>query len=219
MIQITRVGKQYYYGRQVVSVLQDVNVTVRTGECVCMRGPSGTGKTTLLNIMGGMLAPSTGTVQVDDWVLTDLPSHFLSAYRRTHVGFIFQHYHLLNHLTVLENLTLPLVPTGQSIRARLPDIQALLDRLQISHRIDFPVRMLSGGEQQRVAVARALVNTPRLILADEPFSNLDAENTDIVLSLFHELKSAGMTFVLTATASAAPWETGFIDRDIAYAAQ
>jgi len=166
-----------------------------------------------------MLAPSAGKVQVDDWVLTDLPPHFLSNYRRTHVGFIFQHYHLLDQMTVLENLTLPIVPTGKSIRAQRPDIEKLLTRLQIAHRIGFPVRMLSGGEQQRVAVARALVNSPRIILADEPFSNLDDQNTDIIISLFHELKTAGMTFILTSTASTARWEHGFIDKDVAYASQ
>lgn len=219
MIELIDIGKQYYYGKQIVPVLQKVTLTIQNGESVCLRGPSGTGKTTLLNIMGGMLAPSSGTIQVNDQMLNELPAHFLSTFRRTQVGFIFQQFHLLGHLTVIENLTLPLVPSGQSIRLHHDRIAMLLTRLKIAHRLNFPVRLLSGGEQQRVAVARALVNTPKIILADEPFSNLDDANTDIIISLFRELKTAGMTFVLTTTSAAAPWENGFIDRDLAYAAQ
>lgn len=219
MIQFVEVSKQYYYGKQVIPVLNNVTFTVQAGESVCLRGPSGTGKTTLLNLMGGMLAPSSGMIQINDQVLNELPPHFLSSFRRTQVGFIFQQFHLLGHMTVIENLTLPLVPSGQSIRLHMGRIETLLKRLKIAHRLTFPVRLLSGGEQQRVAVARALINHPNIILADEPFSNLDDQNTDIIISLFRELKTAGMTFVLTATSSAAPWENGFIDRDIAYAAQ
>jgi putative ABC transport system ATP-binding protein len=219
MIEVVNLNKQYRYGREVVAVLRDLNFKIKTGESVCIRGPSGTGKTTLLNILGGMLAPSSGSVKVDDIVLTELPSHFLSAYRRKQIGFIFQKFHLLDHLSVMENLTLPLLPSCQSIKKHQTRLERLLDRLQISHRKTFSTRLLSGGEQQRVAVARALVNNPHIILADEPFSNLDLKNRGIIMSLFAELKKDGLTFILTATGPSDSWERGFIDRDITYATQ
>lgn len=219
MIEVINLNKQYRYGKEVVSVLRDVNFRIKAGESVCIRGPSGTGKTTLLNILGGMLAPSSGTVKVEDIVITELPSHFLSAYRRKQIGFIFQQFHLLDHLSVMENLTLPLLPTCQTIKAHQTRIERLLDRLQISHRKTFSTRLLSGGEQQRVAVARALVNNPRIILADEPFSNLDIKNKDIIMSLFSELKKDGLTFILTSTGRSDSWEHGFVDRDIIYATE
>jgi putative ABC transport system ATP-binding protein len=219
MIEVIDLNKQYRYGKEVVSVLRDLNFKIKAGESVCIRGPSGTGKTTLLNILGGMLAPSSGSVKVEDIVLTELPSHFRSAYRREQIGFIFQQFHLLDHLSVMENLTLPLLPSCQSIKKHQSRLERLLDRLQISHRQNFSTRLLSGGEQQRVAVARALVNNPHIILADEPFSNLDLKNRGIIMSLFSELKKDGLTFILTSTGPSDSWEHGFIDRDITYATQ
>ncbi|MCP4747728.1 MAG: ABC transporter ATP-binding protein [Desulfobacteraceae bacterium] len=219
MIELTDIHKRYATGRHIVNVLSGINLTVDTGECVCLRGPSGTGKTTLLNIMGGMLSPTTGDVRVLQTSLTDLAHHMLSAYRRKHIGFIFQHYHLLEKLTVMENLLMPLIPCGRPLEPGKAKMLQLLERLQIGHRLTFPVHCLSGGEHQRVAVARSLMNDPNIILADEPFSNLDKDNTLFIVSMFKELKKQGKTFVFTATAQPMPWETDFIDRDIYYGSE
>lgn len=219
MIELKDITKQYKTNGHIVEVLTGVNVTVAGGECVCLRGPSGTGKTTLLNIMGGMLSPTTGEVRVLQTSLTRLPQHLLSGFRRKHIGFVFQHYHLFEHLTVMENLLMPVIPTGAVLKTEKYRLQLLLERLQIGHRGAFPVHCLSGGEQQRVAVARALVNDPDIILADEPFSNLDEGNTRFITELFGELKQLGKTFVFTSTALPAFWETSLIDRDIRYGAE
>lgn len=218
MIVANSVTKNYIYGKKVLTVLDQVSFRVAKGECVCLRGPSGTGKTTLLNIIGGMLAPTAGRIVVDGTDITTLPQHFLSAYRRNHVGFVFQQFHLLPQFTVMENLMLPLVPSNVSIRNCRPRLLQLLERMHIRHRKDFHVNRLSGGEQQRVAIARALVNRPDIILADEPFSNLDPQNTGFILDVFRELKQENMTFVLTSTATDSHFSDAFIDRDIVYAA-
>ena len=214
MIELTNVSKHYRHRRQTVNVLNKVNLKIKKGECVCIRAPSGTGKTTLLNIIGGMLAPTAGTVKVNDTTLTALPQHFLSEYRRNNVGFVFQQFNLLDNLTVMENLFLPLVPTGKALKIEKEKISKLLEKLQISHRYDFEINYLSGGEQQRVAVARALVNDPEIIIADEPFSNLDEGNTRFILDIFRELKTRGKTFVISATSPRSDLEEDFIDRDI-----
>ena len=214
MIELTNVSKCYRHRRQTVKVLDNVNLKILKGECVCIRAPSGTGKTTLLNIIGGMLAPTAGTVKVNDTTLTALPQHFLSEYRRNNVGFVFQQFNLLDNLTVMENLFLPLVPTGKALKIEKEKISKLLEKLQISHRYDFEINYLSGGEQQRVAVARALVNDPEIIIADEPFSNLDEGNTRFILDIFRELKTRGKTFVISATSPRSDLEEDFIDRDI-----
>ena len=214
MIELTNVSKRYRHRRRTVKVLNNVNLKIKMGECVCIRAPSGTGKTTLLNIIGGMLAPTTGTVKVNDATLTALPQHFLSEYRRKNVGFVFQQFNLLGNLTVMENLFLPLIPTAKTLKIEKEKIMKLLEKLQISHRYDFEANYLSGGEQQRVAVARALVNDPEIIIADEPFSNLDEGNTRFILGIFRELKARGKTFVISATSPRSDLEEGFIDRDI-----
>ncbi len=219
MIELIDISKRYQTGRHNVDLLAGVNATIDGGECVCLRGASGTGKTTLLNIMGGMLSPTTGDVRVLQTSLPHLPQPLLSAFRREHIGFVFQHYHLFEQLTVMENLLMPIIPSGTPLRPQKHRLQELLERLQILHRSTFPVYCLSGGEQQRVAVIRALVNDPDIILADEPFSNLDEDNTRLIIGLFSELKHLGKTFVFTSTASKLPWEAGFIDRDMRYGSE
>lgn len=216
MIELKGITKRYQTNGHAVEVLRGVNLLIAGGECVCLRGASGTGKTTLLNIMGGMLSPTTGDVRVKHTRLTRLPQHLLSGFRRKHIGFVFQHYHLFEQFTVMENLLMPILPSGAVLKKEKIRLQGLLERLQIGSRSAFPVHCLSGGEQQRVAVARALVNDPDILLADEPFSSLDEDNTRFITELFGELKRRGKTFVFTSTASPAFWETGLIDRDIGY---
>ena len=219
MISLDKVSKSYGYQGHRIEVLAEISLAISSGECVCLRAPSGKGKTTLLNIIGGMLAPSSGRVEVAGQPLTELPQHFLADFRRDTVGFIFQQFNLLPHFTVLENLYFPLVPSGISLAQVQPQLEKLLARLQISHRRDFAAIRLSGGEQQRVAVARALVNDPLLIIADEPFSNLDPENSGYIMDIFTELKDLGKTIVISSTAPPSPEEDRLVDRDIWLAEQ
>ncbi|MGD8835881.1 MAG: ABC transporter ATP-binding protein [Desulfobacteraceae bacterium] len=219
MIELNHISKRYATRRHTVDVLSNVNLKITGGECVCLRGPSGTGKTTLLHIIGGMLSPTTGDVMVFDQSLPSMPQHMLSTFRRKHIGFVFQHYHLLKNLTVMDNLLLPVMPSGAALKPHRSRLQQLLERFQIGHRSTFPVHCLSGGEQQRVAIARALANDPDIILADEPFSNIDEDNTRFIVSMLIELKNAGKTLVLTSTQKGFDWEKRFIDRDICYATQ
>jgi len=214
MIELINVIKKYQYHGKTINVLSNVNLKINKGECVCLAMPSGAGKTTLLNIIGGMVASSSGSVRINSTDITRLPQHFLAAYRLKKIGFIFQQFNLLPHYTVMENLYFPLIPAGKQLHAERKRIETLLDRLKISHRADFHVNLLSGGEQQRAAVVRALINNPEIIIADEPFSNLDPENTAFILEIFKELKNEGKTFIISTTTTLMKQANGFIDREI-----
>lgn len=214
MISLKKICKHYQYQGETVKVLTDVDLEIARGESVCIRAPSGRGKTTLLSIIGGMLTPSSGTVMVNGMNLTEIPGHFLSSFRRDNIGFIFQQFHLLQNFTVMENLLFPLIPKGGSLPDEMAKIEILLERLQVLSRRDFTVNLLSGGEQQRVAVARALVNDPAIIIADEPFSQLDGKNSGLISDLFSELRQRGKTIVLSASGERSPWEEALSCRDI-----
>ena len=218
MIELSNVSKNFMYRGAKVKVLNKICLRIEKGESVCLRGHSGTGKTTLLNIIGGMSAPSSGIVKVNGADLTRMPQHFLSAFRRNHIGFIFQQFNLLYNFTVMENLLFPLIPSGKRLTKEKQKILKLLDRLQISHRADFYINFLSGGEQQRVAIARAMVCDPAIIIADEPFSNLDEKNIRFTLEIFDELKRRGKTFVVSAVSLPSDLEKRFFDREIRHAA-
>jgi len=219
MIELSDVSKNYLYRGETVRVFANINLRIEKGEGVCLRGHSGTGKTTLLNIIGGMLAPSSGRVNVNGADLTRMPQHFLAQFRRKHIGFIFQQFNLLYHFTVMENLLFPLIPSGKRLSEEKPRIMELLDRLQIRHRAGFYINYLSGGEQQRVAIARAMVGDPDIIIADEPFSNLDEKNIRFTLEIFDELKRQGKTFVVSAVSLPSDLEKRFFDREIIHASE
>lgn len=214
MIELIDVTKKYKYRGQYVKILDNINLNINKGESICIQGISGKGKTTLLNIIGGMLVPTSGIVNVNGTNLVNLPQHFLSEYRRNNVGFIFQQFNLLYNFTVMENLLFPLLPSGKSLKAEKDKIFALLDRLHLGHRTNFPVNHLSGGEQQRVAIARALVNNPKIIIADEPFSNLDGMNTKLIIELFNSLKSKGKTFIISSVFFHPELEQSFFNKRI-----
>jgi len=214
MIKIANLTKIYKSNNKTIKVLDNVNLHVEAGERICLKGDSGSGKTTLLNIIGGMLSPTSGTVEVNGFSLTTMPQHFLSSYRRNNIGFIFQQFNLLPDFTILENLLFPTIPAGQLIKKSKRKIESLLNRLQIGQRINSYVNELSGGEQQRVAVARALVNDPEIIIADEPFSNLDQKNTEFILDLFKELNAQNKTFLIASHSRYFDLENRFIDREV-----
>jgi putative ABC transport system ATP-binding protein len=199
VIELRNLRKIYGEGSIEVVAVNGVSLTIQPREMVAILGPSGSGKTTLLSMMGFLLAPTSGTIHllgrpVDTQCETRLP-----ALRRQHIGFIFQHANLLRALTAVENVLVTLRLkgiTGSDARRRA---EALLDRVGLQHRAHFLPRDLSGGEKQRVAVARALAGTPSLILADEPTANLDSKNGQAVVELIREIATEGRVAVAMVT--------------------
>jgi putative ABC transport system ATP-binding protein len=181
-----------------VHVLHDITLGVEEGEMVCLRGPSGSGKTTLLSIIGCVFPPTSGSATIAGKKISRLPDHFLCDYRRRMIGFVFQNFNLLPELSVLENVTLPLYPAGISPKRRRSIAEPLLERLGLTHRQDFPVGRISGGELQRVAICRALISDPPLILADEPTAHLDSTLASQFMEILRLLKTQGKTVVLTS---------------------
>ncbi len=198
MIKLENISKNYNSRTSLVSVLSDVSFSVPRGSLLLLHGPSGAGKTTLLNILACLTRPTSGRVIVGDRDVCRLPEHFLCEFRRKEIGFIFQQFNLISGHTLLENITIPLLPLGISPQKRAQMAGKNLSLLGLEDRKEFDVSELSGGEQQRAAVARALVNDPDIILADEPTSNLDEENTDFIIDIFKKIKRDGKTLVLSS---------------------
>jgi putative ABC transport system ATP-binding protein len=201
-LEILNLSKSYREGERTHVILQGANASVASGEFVALLGPSGSGKSTLLNLVSGIDRADGGEVRVDGISLTGLSERDRTLFRRNHIGFIFQFFNLLPTLTVEENLLLPLELTGAIGPKERDRARELLGRVGLSGRESaFPDR-LSGGEQQRVAVARALVHDPRLVLADEPTGNLDSETGARVLDLMEELtRAAGKTLLVVTHSS------------------
>jgi putative ABC transport system ATP-binding protein len=176
-----------------LKALSGVNLTIRQGEWAAIMGPSGSGKTTMMNIIGCMDRPTTGTVVLDGAVISRESSRNLTSIRRDKIGLIFQQFHLIHYLTALEN-----VMVAQYYHSLPDEKEALgaLERVGLANRARHLPSQLSGGEQQRVCIARALINYPMLILADEPTGNLDEANESIVLDIFRQLHREGSTLVV-----------------------
>lgn len=199
MIQLEGVTKIYNQGEEnQVTALHNVSLAVEEQEMVCIQGPSGSGKTTLLSIIGCIFSPTSGRALVAGKKVSRLPDHFLTRYRRELIGFVFQNFNLLDHLTVVENITLPLMPLGCSPRQRERKAEPLLERFSITHRKKFPTKQLSGGELQRVAIARALINDPPIIVADEPTAHLDTTLSLDIIDMLAGLKNDGRTVLVTS---------------------
>lgn len=198
-LQATGLTKSYSLGRRTLEVLRSVDLTVARGEFLALRGASGAGKSTLLHLLGGLDRPDAGEVTVGPQRLAALSATQLTLFRNRHVGFIFQSYHLLPELDALENVALPArmarVPAGDA-RARARE---LLRRVGLAERLEHLPPELSGGEQQRVALARCLINEPDVILADEPTGNLDSRTGTAVLELLLELRAERGTTLVIAT--------------------
>lgn len=194
-IELNGVTKTYTVGRRSVPALQDVSLRVENSEYVAIVGPSGCGKSTLLNILAGIDSPDQGDVIVNGTSLAGLSQNALAAWRGTSVGIVFQFFQLMPTLTAVENIMLPMDLAGNTTDARRRSM-ALLHRVGLAGFPDSLPSELSGGEQQRIAVARALANTPRLILADEPTGNLDSMNGQAIVELLEALWDEGTTIVL-----------------------
>jgi putative ABC transport system ATP-binding protein len=199
LIQVRDLTKEYRNGAGVITVLKDVNLQVAEGEIIAIMGPSGSGKSTLLYILGLLLPPTLGSYSFAGKDVLSLDRRAQAEFRRYKVGFVFQSCDLLENSTVYENLEFPLIYAGEDRQARPARILAALERVNLSHRVHHNANHLSGGEKQRVAVARALVNEPRVILADEPTGQLDRDNSQLIMDYFQKIIATGETAVVVVT--------------------
>jgi putative ABC transport system ATP-binding protein len=196
-IQLVDVCRHFELGSTDVKALDKINLEIDQGEFVALVGPSGSGKSTLLNLLGGLDRPTSGELSIQELGLQDATETQLTAHRRHNVGFIFQSFNLLPTLTALENVALPLMLSGVPLKERHACAADLLKRVGLEHRLDHHPTEMSGGEQQRAAIARALVNNPQLILADEPTGNLDSSTGDEVMKLLRSLNAeSGVTLIV-----------------------
>ena len=215
---LVRVGveKVYKRGAEVVQVLADLNLEVRQGEFLALMGPSGSGKSTLLNLIGGLDRPSRGFVIVGNERIDQLADRGLAAWRARHVGFVFQLYNLLPVLTAERNVELPLLLTNLSKTERRKHVATALSVVGLTHRTRHYPTQLSGGEQQRVGIARAIVTDPTLLLCDEPTGDLDRRSGDEILNLLQGLnREQGKTIVMVTHdphASARATRTVYLDK-------
>ena len=175
-VRLVDVCRTYKSGKNKIEALQHIDLEVKLGDFVVVSGPSGSGKTTLLNVIGAIDLPSTGKVFVMDVPINDYDESFRSSFRLNNTGFIFQSYNLVSTLTALENVTFPMQLYDKPTMELRDDAMKLLERVGMDHRADHLPWQLSSGEQQRIAIARAMANDPPVILADEPTANLDGEN-------------------------------------------
>jgi putative ABC transport system ATP-binding protein len=197
VVDVVGVVKEYHRGKIAVSALNGVDLTVGKGEVVGIVGPSGSGKTTLLNLIGGLDRPTRGRVSVDGVDLSRLDDGGLAGYRLRRVGFIFQFYNLIPTMTALENVELPLSLAGVPKLERAGRASALMETVGLGSRTGHMPDELSGGEQQRVAVARALANNPSVVLGDEPTGDLDSKSAEALMELIISLrKQREATFIL-----------------------
>jgi putative ABC transport system ATP-binding protein len=208
IIHVRGLEKTYHVGDVDVRALRGADLDVTRGEFLAVIGPSGSGKSTLFHILGGLAAPTAGTVMIDGVDLSKLTDSHRTELRQKKIGFVFQKYNLLPTLTAGDNIRIAQTLAGNPPRA--PRFDEILDDLGIANRLDHKPRAMSGGEQQRVAIARALVNQPAILLADEPTGNLDTENSEAVLRILKGLNQRTGQTVLMITHN--PEAAAFADR-------
>lgn len=197
MIKLTGINKIYRTNEIETLALENVNLDVAKGEFVSIMGPSGCGKSTLLNIMGLLDAPSSGKIEINGTSVESMKDKELAAFRNKTLGFVFQSFHLINSLNVIDNVELPLLYRKMAAKERTRLAKEVLDRVGLSHRMRHMPTQLSGGQCQRVTIARAIVGNPEIILADEPTGNLDSKMGAEVMELLHKLnKEDGRTIVM-----------------------
>jgi putative ABC transport system ATP-binding protein len=187
MIHITNLSKIFRTEELETKALSDISITINQGEFVTIMGASGSGKSTLLNIVGLLDSATNGSYELLDKQMIGLKEQEKSKVRKQNIGFIFQNFNLIDELSVFDNIELPLIYNNVSAAERKKKVEAIAERLNISHRLKHYPQQLSGGQQQRVAVARALINDPKIILADEPTGNLDSKNGNEVMELLTDL--------------------------------
>jgi putative ABC transport system ATP-binding protein len=197
IIRLRRLAKSYYRETLEIPVLQGIDLDIPAGGYYALMGPSGSGKTTLLNLIAGIDRPSAGELDVCGFALNGLDDDELAAWRSAYVGFIFQNYNLVPVLTAFENVELPLLLTPMGRRERRERVVEAMERVNLMDRMENYPRQLSGGQEQRVAVARAIVSNPELLVADEPTGALDAKNAEEIMALLEGLnRDLGKTIVM-----------------------
>ncbi len=197
LLQVTGLDKSFTLGRHTVEILRGINFAVRRGEFLTMVGASGAGKSTLLHILGTLDRPTRGTVFYDNRDVFQLSEYDLAHFRSRHIGFVFQFHHLLPEFTALENTCLPGLIQKRPIGQCVEEARALLSEVGLGHRLQHKPGELSGGEQQRVAVARALIHNPDLVLADEPTGNVDSRTSETLFQLLHTFhEQRGTAFII-----------------------
>lgn len=196
ILKLTNICKDYIQGREPVRVLKDINLTVEKGDYIAIMGPSGSGKTTLMNLIGCLDVPTSGEYELDGRDLKDMDDNTLAEVRNKHIGFVFQNFHLLPKMDALDNVALPLLYAGVSLKERRQRAEEALEAVGLSDRLHFLPNQLSGGQCQRVAIARAMVGKPNILLADEPTGALDTKSGNQVMDIFQKLSDEGMTILM-----------------------
>lgn len=196
MLKVENVSKIYKKGNQEVKAIDDVSLTISKGDFVSIIGPSGSGKSSLLLMLGGMLSPSIGKILIDDDSLYDLNPNQRATLRQKKMGFVFQTFNLIPYLSAMQNVQVPLFLSGKDEKTQKERAQALLERVGLGDRMEHMPSELSVGQQQRIALARMLANDPAIILADEPTGNLDPDMSQHVINFLAELNQEGRTVVL-----------------------
>ena len=201
MIRCLDVCKTYFQGDNEVPVLSGITVDIPQGQFAIIMGPSGSGKSTLLHLIGGLDRPSAGDVLVDQRIISQMADDQVTLFRRTKIGFVFQFFNLLPTLTALENIILPFVLDGQPKAKADKRAEFLLEKVGLAHRRSHLPEAMSGGEIQRLAIARALAFEPPIILADEPTGNLDSKNGDVILNLLRRINQEDRCTIVMVTHS------------------
>jgi len=199
LIQVRDLDKRYRRGGEEIHVLQGLNLDVEKGEFIAFMGPSGSGKTTLLNLLGGLDVPTRGSITVAGDEITNMSANRLTEWRARHVGFIFQMYNLIPVLTAFQNVELPLLLTKLSKAERRAHVETALSLVGLADRMRHFPRQLSGGQEQRVTIARAVVSDPTFLLCDEPTGDLDRKSADEIMALIEELVGKHSKTVLMVT--------------------
>lgn len=196
LIELRGVSKIYHLGGEEIRALDNVDLDIDAGEFISIIGPSGSGKSTLMHILGCLDSPSKGSIKLDGTEISTASMRELARIRNRKIGFVFQFFNLLPKLSVLQNIELPMVYAGCSGRERRERAMDALRLVEMENRAQHRPMQLSGGQQQRAAIARALVNDPKIVFADEPTGNLDSHTGETILNLFHDLSRKGRTIAL-----------------------
>lgn len=199
MIQLQNIRKVFNAGKpNEFLAIQDVSLSIDSRKATAIKGPSGSGKTTLLSILGCMARPTSGRIMLKGREITSLPERFLTDIRRKTFGFMFQQFHLIKGITAIENVMIPAYPDGEKHAVLKKKAMRLLDQLSLSHKATAKVEWLSGGEAQRIAIARALINDPDIVIADEPTAHLDTHLSREFMEILRQLKEQGKTLLIAS---------------------
>ena len=196
ILKLTDICKDYQQGREPVRVLKSINLTVERGDYLAIMGPSGSGKTTLMNLIGCLDVPTSGSYELDGRDLKDLSDDALAEIRNRHIGFVFQSFHLMPKLDARDNVALPLLYADVPLKERRRRAEEALKAVGLGDRMNFLPNQLSGGQCQRIAIARAMVGKPDILLADEPTGALDTKSGNQIMEIFRQLSAEGMTIIM-----------------------